>query len=194
MANTCKKLSVSLPSGRYGTSAVTIDGKAYIFGGTDILEFDPVANTCKKLSVSLPSRRDGTSAVTIDGKAYIFGGEYSSGSYLSDILEFDPVANICKKLSVSLPSERDGTSAVTIDGKAYIFGGDKLGRSKDISKFTPEWDLTDFDGYYIKTSQETGFLTKISSNEIVSIEKVYNNQIGNTESYSVINGKITKIE
>ena len=197
------KLALTLPSEREDTSAVSIDGKAYIFGGSigspntsDILEFDPVANTCKKLSVSLPSERKGTSAVSIDGKAYIFGGCLNkSNTRYSDILEFDPVANTCKTLYKELPDEVCDTSAVTIDGKAYIFGGYKgSGRSKDIFKFTPEWDLTDFDGYYIKTNQETGFLTKISSNEIVSIEKVYNNQIGNMESYSVINGKVTKIE
>ena len=158
-----------------------------------ITPYLPKSESVPKLTLTLPSEREGTSAVTIGGKAYIFGGDYSN-SCLPDILEFDPVANTCKKLFVSLPSKREGTSAVTIDGKAYIFGGYDGSNSKDISKFTPEWDLTDFDGYYIKTNQETGFLTKISSNEIVSIEKVYNNQIGNMESYSVINGKITKIE
>ena len=68
------------------------------------------------------------------------------------ITPYLPKSESVPKLTLTLPSERDGISAVTIDSKAYIFGRYKDSWSKDIYKFTPEWDLTDFDGYYIKTN------------------------------------------
>src|SRR5699024_4502703 len=80
VAQTVTKLSVSLPSRRYSTSACAIGTNAYIFGGndgnrlSDIIKFDSVAQTVTKLSVSLPSRRSVTSACAIGTNAYIFGG------------------------------------------------------------------------------------------------------------------------
>jgi N-acetylneuraminic acid mutarotase len=208
VAKTCTQMSVSLPSGRYKTSAVAISGKAYIFGGksdngssslalSDILEFDPVAGTCTKMSVSLPSVRVYTSATAIDGKAYIFGGcvteEYT---HYATIYKFDPIAKTCTQMSVSLPHDMTRNSAVSIDGKAYIFGGYNGVDIDDIVEGSFDWYGFDFAGYYIKPcNSPNGQLTKISSHEISSIEKVYNGQTGAVmEAYSVFNGVATKIE
>lgn len=122
---------VSMPTTLSKSSATTINGKAYIFGGYDatsktysdsIVEFDPTANTCTKLSVSLPSGRREAYAVTINGKAYIFGG-YDGSNSLADILCFDPTTNTCTKLSASLPVYKYHCYAVVVWDKAYIFGG-----------------------------------------------------------------------
>ena len=208
VAKTCTQMSVSLPSGRYKTSAVAISGKAYIFGGksnngssslalSDILEFDPVSGTCTKMSVSLPSVRVYTSATAIDGKAYIFGGcvteEYT---HYATIYKFDPIAKTCTQMSVSLPHDMTRNSAVSIDGKAYIFGGYNGVDIDDIVEGSFDWYGFDFAGYYIKPcNSPDGQLTKISSHEISSIEKVYNGQTGAVmEAYSVFNGVATKIE
>ena len=202
-------LSVNLPSVRKYTSAVAINGKAYIFGGeyyrnsseygvfSDILEFDPVSGTCTKMSVSLPSVRVYTSATAIDGKAYIFGGcvteEYT---HYATIYKFDPIAKTCTQMSVSLPHDMTRNSAVSIDGKAYIFGGYNGVDIDDIVEGSFDWYGFDFAGYYIKPcNSPDGQLTKISSHEISSIEKVYNGQTGAVmEAYSVFNGVATKIE
>ncbi|RKO67157.1 Kelch repeat-containing protein [Desulfofundulus salinus] len=138
------KLSATLPSGRYGTSAAAgLDGKIYIFGGyngsylSDILCFDPATGQITKLSANLPSGRHFTSAATgPDGKIYIFGG--NNGSFLSDILCFDPATGQITKLSVTLPSKREGTSAARgPDGKIYIFGGYNGSYLSDILYFDP---------------------------------------------------------
>ena len=203
-------LSVTLPSKRKYTSAVAINGKAYIFGGnyyegssdynlvSDILEFDPTAKTCTKMSVSLPDRRNYTSAVAIDGKAYIFGGcDSELYNYYANIYKFDPTAKTCTKMLVALPDKGGyGTSAVAINGKAYIFGGYRGSDIDDIVEGSFDWYGFDFAGYYIKPcNSPDGQLTKISSHEISSIEKVYNGQTGAVmEAYSVFNGVATKIE
>ena len=202
-------LSVTLPSVRKYTSAVAINGKAYIFGGeyyrnsseygvfSDILEFDPVSGTCTKMSVSLPGKRTCTSAVVINGKAYIFGGNGTKdGNSSNSIFEFDPVAKTCTQMSVSLPVTRYEVSAVAINGKAYIFGGYSSTSIDDIVEGSFDWYGFDFAGYYIKPcNSPNGQLTKISSHEISSIEKVYNGQTGAVmEAYSVFNGVATKIE
>ena len=142
------KLSVTLPSARFNTSAATApNGKIYVFGGhigtsmlNDIVEFDPVAQTATKLSVTLPSAREGISVATApNGKIYVFGGSDRS-SILDDIVEFDPVAQTATKLSVTLPSIRSGTSAATApNGKIYVFGGyiDSSSILNDIVEFDP---------------------------------------------------------
>ena len=210
VAGTCTEMSVSLPKDRHGTSAVAINGKAYIFGGhtgtdlgygesalSDILEFDPTAKTCTKMSVSLPTIRNYTSAVAINGKAYIFGGcDSELYNRYANIYKFDPIAKTCTQMSVSLPHDMTRNSAVSIDGKAYIFGGYNGVDIDDIVEGSFDWYGFDFAGYYIKPcTSPNGQLTKISSHEISSIEKVYNGQTGAVmEAYSVFNGVATKIE
>ena len=199
-AKTCTKMSVSLPEERNYTSAVAINGKAYIFGGViekSIFEFDPVAGTCTEMSVSLPKDRHGTSAVAINGKAYIFGGcDSELYNRYANIYKFDPIAKTCTQMSVSLPHDMTRNSAVSIDGKAYIFGGYNGVDIDDIVEGSFDWYGFDFAGYYIKPcTSPNGQLTKISSHEISSIEKVYNGQTGAVmEAYSVFNGVATKIE
>ena len=202
-AKTCTKMSVSLPTTITYTSAVAINGKAYIFGGyhhsvlTSIFEFDPTAKTCTKMSVSLPTIRNYTSAVAINGKAYIFGGcDSELYNRYANIYKFDPIAKTCTQMSVSLPHDMTRNSAVSIDGKAYIFGGYNGVDIDDIVEGSFDWYGFDFAGYYIKPcTSPNGQLTKISSHEISSIEKVYNGQTGAVmEAYSVFNGVATKIE
>ena len=137
-------LSVTLPSGRSGTSAATApNGKIYVFGGgnysDDILEFDPVAQTATTIEATLPSRRSDTSAATAPtGKIYVFGGYYN-GNYLDDIVEFDPVTKSVTTLEATLPSGRCDTSAATApNGKIYVFGGLSSGSNlDDIVEFDP---------------------------------------------------------
>ena len=205
VAKTCTEMLVSLPEKRGYTSAVAINGKAYIFGGkendnstslevSDILEFDPVAKTCTKMSISLPRYICETSAVAINGKAYIFGGTIlKPTTKFKTIYKFNPVAKTCTQMSISLPDKTTASSATAIEDKAYIF---IFQNSSNIVEGSFDWDGFDFTGYYIKPCNSPGGqLTKISSHEISSIEKVYNGQTGAVmEAYSVFNGTATKIE
>ena len=148
------------------------------------------------LSATLPKKREFTSSVIIDGKAYIFGGTDKGYSRYATIYKFDPIAKTCIQMSVSLPDKRYGISSVAIDSKAYIFGGYDGVQISDIVEGVFTWDNFSFTGYYIKPcTSPDGQLTKISSHEISSIEKVYNGQTGAVmEAYSVFNGVATKIE
>ena len=144
VTKTVTTLYVTLPSGRYYTSAATApNGKIYVFGGTgrgrlnDIVEFDPVAKNVTTLEATLPGERYNTSAAAApNGKIYVFGG--NSGSYLDDIVEFDPVTQTVTTLDVTLPSARSATSAATApNGKIYVFGGSGSSKLDDIVEFNP---------------------------------------------------------
>ena len=137
-------LSVSLPSGRSGTSAATApNGKIYVFGGldrsgsssADIVEFDPVAKRATTLSVTLPSARTDTSATTAqNGKIYVFGGL----AHDPDIVEFDPATQSVTTLEATLPIQSTPSAAETApNGKIYVFYGSVLAANSNIVEFDP---------------------------------------------------------
>lgn len=128
--NEYTKNSAKLPYACNGSSAVAINGCAYIFGcssgsGTlydSILKFDPSSDTVSELTVTLPSARGGASVVAYAGKAYIFGGRSNGNNLLTDILEFDPVKETVNKIA-SLPTAKDDQSITLVDNIVYLFGG-----------------------------------------------------------------------
>ena len=130
---------VVMPANSYYASAVAINGKAYIFGGssysTSIYEFDPVAGTVTKKDTPLADGVHYTSAVAIKGKAYIFGGQITSSAYTAMIQEYDPATDTCVDTGVDLAEKTAGTAAVAINGKAYIFGGS--GYATTIQEYDP---------------------------------------------------------
>lgn len=131
----------SPPTARYGHTAVAIDGKMYVFGGSDgsdgkndLYVYDPKAggrwtDISVPTSGLVPAVRVAHSAVAIDGKMYIFGGSEVNFSYdLNDLYVYDPAVGgswttISTPASGSPPSERGFHSAAPIAGKMYIFGG-----------------------------------------------------------------------
>jgi N-acetylneuraminic acid mutarotase len=143
-----------LPSGRCCTSAASVNGKIYIFGGSgydtdfyDIIEYDPSTGSVINRSAinateRLPSERFATSAASVNGKIYIFGGYYD-GNLFSDIIEYDPsTGNLINRSAVNsderLPSGRFWTSAASVNGKIYVLGGgDNLGDLSDIIEYDP---------------------------------------------------------
>lgn len=102
VSDTFETKRATLSSGLYRyTSAVEINGKAYIFSGyagsyaKAITEYDPVSDVLTTKSALLPSdyNLDNVSCV-IDGKAYIFGGKNSNASTVggTSITEYVPKA------------------------------------------------------------------------------------------------------
>ncbi len=143
---TAEMLSVSLPTGRYGTSAVWDGQYAYVFGGhyydpsdytthylDDIVRFDPSTGNVTLLSVSLPTGRSATSAVWDGQYAYIFGG--IGGSSRTDIVRFDPATGNVTTLLASFPTGIRYTSAVWAGQNAYVFDGGMGG--DNIVRFDP---------------------------------------------------------
>lgn len=131
------------PPLRYAHTAVTIDGKMYVFGGydgvsslNDLYVYDPAAGgSWTDLSIpgggTPPSARYSHTALTIDDKMYIFGGS-DGGSNLNDLHVYDPAGggtwtDLSTRAGGTPPSARLTHSAVPIEGKMYVFGGDQSG-------------------------------------------------------------------
>jgi N-acetylneuraminic acid mutarotase len=128
----------TVPPVRAGHSAATINGKLYIFGGINYLDYvdrndlhvyDPVANSWTLIegyTGSPPSERYLHSASVIDGKLYIFGGYDTFDIDLQDMHVYDPLANSWANITGSTgPSSHGGLGqgSGVIDGKIYLFGG-----------------------------------------------------------------------
>ena len=156
VAQTATKLSVTLPSARYETSAATApNGKIYVFGGfandsfDDIVEFDPVAKSVRTLEATLPYAGGGFPAATApNGKIYVFG---------SSILEFDPVAQSVTTLETTLPSGRSSPSAATApNGRIYVLGGG----SAAVLEFDPvAQSVTTLEAIFPSTRSDTSAAT-----------------------------------
>ena len=89
---TITTLSITLPTGTYGISAVAIGTKIYLFGGrcstwlNTIQEFDSETKTITTLSATLPTAAAYIGTAAIGTKIYLFGGE--GDIYLNTIQEF----------------------------------------------------------------------------------------------------------
>ena len=145
-----QELEVTLPSARYGTSAVwdTQRKVAYVFGGKDmdgyldeILQFNPLDESLTLLSDLLPSGRYLTAACwdPCRNVAYLFGGKVSGNIKIWDIVEFDPNKDPGSRISVlsdTLPCKISGTSACwnSLSNTCLLFGGDS---SRYIFEFNP---------------------------------------------------------
>jgi hypothetical protein len=122
-------MSATLPSGRYGTSAVWDGTNAYIFGGSDgsnrlneIVRYNPSLDQVTLMSAVLPSGNSGASAIWNGTYAYIFGG-YDGTIWLNQIVKYSPTLGTVESMSETLPSGRSLTSAIWNGTYAYIFGG-----------------------------------------------------------------------
>jgi N-acetylneuraminic acid mutarotase len=127
-------VSGTIPSERYGHSAVVIENKMYVFGGCDSLgRFNNdlfVYNFDKKRwkqltpSGTLPKARHFHTAVVHDGCIWVFGGK--SNGYMNDLLclnlktmSWEPQEYFGGKP----PSKRYGHTAVVHNKCMYVFGG-----------------------------------------------------------------------
>lgn len=126
--------SGSLPSARFGHSAVTYGGKIYIFGGqlsggskvNDLWVYDIAGNSWAELSPSgsLPTARGFHGSSLYNGKMYVFGGDDGTAYARNDLWVYDIAGNSWAQLSPSgTPPGRFGTLMVPYGGKLYLFGG-----------------------------------------------------------------------
>jgi N-acetylneuraminic acid mutarotase len=90
-----------MPTARWNLAAVTVNGKIYAIGGSDLpawdrelatMEiYDPVSDTWTK-GVDIPTPRLALAASAVDGRIYVIGGWAASPSfdkYLATVEEFD---------------------------------------------------------------------------------------------------------
>ena len=139
-------VSVTLPTGRYGASAVWDGSSAYIFGGNDgnplrqILRYNPLSGTVTTMSATLPEAQSGAGAVWDGSNAYIFGGRGEVDSHLNQIVRYNPSTDTVTTMSAVLPTGRDGVSAVWDGSNAYIFGGSDGSLLNSIVRYSPTTD------------------------------------------------------
>ena len=112
---------------RSGHSAVTYNGKMYIFGGAiagteynEVWEYDISGDSWTQLT-SGATARYWHSAQIYNGKMYIFGG-FDGSVFLNDIWEYDISGDSWNQLT-SGATIRGQHSAIESGGKLYIFGG-----------------------------------------------------------------------
>jgi len=110
-------------------AAMGIDGKIYVFGGSDnsllssVERYDPTTDTWS-YRAPMPGPRGWLRAATApDGTIYTFGG--STNSFPStEVWRYDPVSDTWDTSVPQMPTERRDVVAVTgPDGLIYVFGG-----------------------------------------------------------------------
>ncbi|MCZ6678807.1 MAG: hypothetical protein O7E52_16355, partial [Candidatus Poribacteria bacterium] len=117
---------------RLRVSASTVDGKVYVFGGSqqrggqalDIVEvYDLMENSWKR-STRLPTAIAAMTTATVDGKIYVIGGwDQFLGRVYSSVFEFDPGSGKFTKKR-DMPTARGGLGSAVFKGKIYTFGGE----------------------------------------------------------------------
>lgn len=121
----------SLNTPRYGATAVTLNGKIYVFGGSTtggiilntVEVFDPASGTWNDSEVppfQIP-RVDAAAAV-LNGKIYLTGGLSGSNEYL-DAVEVYDFGSLQWTQDEDMRRERRGHRIMTIYGTLCILGG-----------------------------------------------------------------------
>ncbi|HUQ32701.1 MAG TPA: kelch repeat-containing protein [Pyrinomonadaceae bacterium] len=116
---------------RYYHGAATVNGKLYVFGGSDgmgsslatVEAYDPVTNTWTSRA-PMPTARDLFGIAVANGIIYVIGGHVYGGnpSVLSTVVAYNPATNTWTT-APSMPTARYSLSAGEINGVIYAVGG-----------------------------------------------------------------------
>ncbi len=112
-----------MPSARCGFGTAVVNGKIYIIGGTDglnylseVQEYDPTQDTWTR-KADMPTPRSPQAVTVWDGKIYIMGGKTNMSFHLNNEV-YDPASDSWNTLS-PVPKEIYYSSAHAIKGKIY---------------------------------------------------------------------------
>ena len=123
-AGTVEALDTVLPTATYGSSAVAVDTKIYVFGGNSLATinlFDTETGTITTLGTVLPAKARDMGCAVVEGKIYLFGGYGSSA--LKTINVYDIAENTITTLGVTLESAEYGLCAAAVGSKIFLFSG-----------------------------------------------------------------------
>lgn len=116
----------NMPEPRIASSAVALDGKIYIIGGSggsqkdySLLIYDQASNTWTKKTDALYNK-EWLSSTVLDGKIYAMGGAGQNMLFV-----YDPLTDTWDNKGEMLDSFTNA-SAVTLNNKIYTMGGSSL--------------------------------------------------------------------
>jgi N-acetylneuraminic acid mutarotase len=129
------KAKISMPTARWGHSAILVDGKIYVIGGSNttgwnaaavstVEVYDPSNNSWDVNKAPLPTARVHMSSCELSGKIYLIGGRPSWGRDPKGNVEvYDPATDTWDTSKEPMPMPRAGGGCCAINDKIYIVGG-----------------------------------------------------------------------
>ncbi len=129
-----------------GALALTINGKAYVFGGikyNEVWEYDPVSDTwSSKASIPVNGNLAWAFGFVLNNQAYVVGGDTTGSFAVTDRVQvYDPVADSWTEKAPYGGGPADGGFAFTMSGKAYVGGGfDGANLKNDFWEYDPVAD------------------------------------------------------
>jgi N-acetylneuraminic acid mutarotase len=131
----CWVKKTDMPTVRVFSSASTVDGKVYVFGGTigspyagmDAVEsYDPNTDTWTE-EPKLPRAVCGPATCAIDGDIYIIGGATDMfGTAVSSVYAYN-VSTKTYLTKTNMPTARGYPTASVVNGRIYVIGGSSSG-------------------------------------------------------------------
>lgn len=119
-----------LPTTLGGHSSLVLDGKIYVFGGSEDLSkskysssvytYDPTTDNWVK-KTTMPKTLTAHSSVVLNGRIYIIGG-YSEHGATSSVYSYDPNTNTWTQ-KADMPQALLGHTSVVFNNKIYVIGG-----------------------------------------------------------------------
>lgn len=149
---------------RAGASALTWNGKIYVFGGKSLNNsvlntvevYDPVNNSWNSDIVTpFKNKRYNASVVIWENKFYLVGGR-DIDDVLKSVEVYDPVQNSWQDAH-ELRTEREGHTSVVFNNRIYTIGGQKSNFDlvEEIEWYDTQeekWEKAAFDIYYPRSA------------------------------------------
>ena len=149
---------------RAGASALTWNGRIYVFGGKSINNsvlntvevFDPDNNSWNSDTVApFKNKRYNASVVIWDNKFYLIGGR-DIDNVLKSVEVYDPVQNSWQDAH-ELRTEREGHTSVVFNNRIYTIGGQKsnydlVEEIEWYDSLTETWEKAAFNIYYPRSA------------------------------------------
>jgi N-acetylneuraminic acid mutarotase len=133
-AQTIAAEPATLPTPIAYTEVCSLNGKLYVFGGSDnaqaydtAFSYDPTTKTLTPLA-SMPEARDSLASAGVGTDIYIFGGAHldlSSFDYdgTNTIWKYSTTSDTWTTLGTTMPDIIQWAKAIALNGKIYVIGG-----------------------------------------------------------------------
>jgi hypothetical protein len=158
----------------YATSSVVYNGKAYLFSGNSIYQFDPITKLISKLSVLNENEiRYNSSSFLIGNNIYVGLGLASYDKYFKDFWKYNISTNKWTQVTSFPGKYREYAFAFSIDGVGYVGGGFNL--------IPNQWPYPKFNDLWCYLPETDEWIQKESLP--FKNEDLFDTQVSNTQNY-----------